>query len=93
MKTLSYPDELIKIIEKLPHENAHPMSVLMTCVSTLSMYDEETDQIAEEANYRKAIRLQAKMASIVAAYSRICEGKKPLMPKPSLSFAANFYIC
>jgi citrate synthase len=84
------PDELIKIIEKLPHENAHPMSVLMTCVSTLSLYDEETDQIAERANYRKAIRLQAKLASIVAAYSRICEGKKPLMPKTGLSFAANF---
>ncbi len=42
------------------------------------------------ANYRKAIRLQAKLASIVAAYSRIREGKKPLMPKTGLSFAANF---
>ncbi|MCQ6274241.1 citrate synthase [Bacillus sp. V3B] len=84
------PDELTRILEQLPNENAHPMSVLMTCVSTLSMYDEETDQMDEEANDRKAIRLQAKLTSIVAAYSRIREGKKTLMPKRDLSFAANF---
>ena len=54
------------------------------------MYDEETDQLAEGPNYRKAVRLQAKMASIVAAYSRIREGKQPIMPKSDLSFAANF---
>lgn len=84
------PTELIRMIENLPDENIHPMSVLMTSVSALAMYDEELDQIDEGANYRKAIRLQAKLASIVAAYSRICKGKKPLMPKPGLSFAANF---
>ena len=83
-------DELIRTIETTPHENAHPMSVLMTCVSILSMYDEETNQMTKEANECKAIRLQAKMASIVAAYSRIREGKKPLMPKRGLRFAANF---
>lgn len=85
----SLPNELIQLIENLPSE-AHPMSVLMTSIATLSTYDEESDQMDEKANYRKSIRLQAKIASIVAAYSRIQEGKKPLHPKPGLSYAANF---
>ncbi|WP_414478588.1 citrate/2-methylcitrate synthase [Peribacillus frigoritolerans] len=36
------------------------------------------------------MRLQAKIPAIIAAYARICEGKEPIPPKSSLSFAANF---
>jgi citrate synthase len=90
IESASLNRELIGILEKLPIESAHPMAVLMTCVSTLAMYDEEADQTDQEASYRKAIRLQAKLPSIVAAYARIREGKEPLAPKPRLSFAANF---
>src|SRR5699024_12691359 len=39
---------------------------------------------------RKAIRLQAQMSTIVAAFARIRQGKDPVKPKTSLSFAANF---
>ncbi|MFC3884863.1 citrate synthase [Bacillus songklensis] len=90
IESASLNRELTAMIEKLPIENAHPMSVLMTCVSSLAMYDAEADEISQEANYRKAIRLQAQLSSIVAAYARIREGKEPLMPKSDLSFAANF---
>lgn len=83
------PKEILTLIENIP-KNAHPMSVLMACISTLSPYDEETELLLEEANYRKAIRLQAKLASVVAAYSRIREGKKVISPKNNFSFAANF---
>ncbi|WP_394235301.1 citrate synthase [Niallia oryzisoli] len=84
------PNEVLDIIEKLSRENTHPMSILMNCVSALAVYDKEANQMTEEANYRKALRLQGKLASIVAAFSRISEGKQPLMPKENLSFAANF---
>ncbi|HWO96758.1 MAG TPA: citrate synthase [Bacillus sp. (in: firmicutes)] len=90
IESASLSPELIALMKKLPNENVHPMSVLTTCVSTLAMYDEEADQIAEEANYRKAMRLQAKLSSIVAAYARIRKGQEPLAPKADLSFAANF---
>ncbi|WP_338448982.1 citrate synthase [Niallia oryzisoli] len=83
------PIELLNIIEKLSKENTHPMSILMNCVSALAIYDEETNQMSEGANYRKSLRLQGKLASIVAAYSRIREGKQPLIPKEDLSFAGN----
>ena len=43
-----------------------------------------------EANYRKAIRLQAKLPSIVTAFARIRKGLEPIAPKSNLSFAANF---
>ncbi|MDQ0245581.1 citrate synthase [Bacillus fengqiuensis] len=89
-ESASLPPELTAMIKKLPNENIHPMSVLITCISTLAMYDGEADDIAEEANYRKAMRLQARLSSIVAAFARIREGKEPLAPKADLSFAANF---
>ncbi len=90
IESASLPPELTAMIKKLPNENIHPMSVLITCISTLAMYDGEADDIAEEANYRKAMRLQARLSSIVAAFARIREGKEPLAPKADLSFAANF---
>lgn len=90
IESASLPPELTAMIKKLPNENVHPMAVLTTCISTLAVYDEEADEIAEEANYRKAMRLQARLSSIVAAFARIREGKEPLAPKADLSFAANF---
>jgi citrate synthase len=89
-ESASLPEDIIAMMKKLPTENVHPMSILITCVSALSMYDHEADFLEKDANYRKAIRLQAQLPSIVAAYARICEGKEPLAPKSDLSFAANF---
>ena len=46
--------------------------------------------MAPEANYNKAIKLQAKIATVVTAFSRIREGQEPVAPKKDLSYAANF---
>jgi citrate synthase len=46
--------------------------------------------MSPEANLRKAIRLQAQLPTIVAAFSRIREGKEPIAPKPNASIAENF---
>ena len=73
-----------------PIEKVHPMAALRTAVSQLALYDEEADSMDFEANYRKAIRLQAKMPTIVAAFSRIRKGLDPVAPRKDLSFAANF---
>src|SRR5699024_11538673 len=42
------------------------------------------------ANLRKAIRLQAKVSTIVTAFSRIRQGKDPVAPKTDASYAENF---
>lgn len=86
----SIGQELITQMKGFPTKTAHPMAVLRTCISTLALYDEEADKADKEANYLKAIRLQAKIPTIIAAYARICEGKKPIAPKLELSLAANF---
>jgi len=56
----------------------------------LGLYDAEADEMNEEANRRKALRLQAKMPTIVTAYARIRQGKEPVSPRKDLGFAANF---
>jgi citrate synthase len=84
------PQELISQMKQLPLEDTHPMAVLRTCISTLSLYDKEADKLDKLSNYKKAVRLQAKIPTIVAAYSRICAGEEPVMPKAELSFSANF---
>lgn len=71
-------------------QNVSPMAALRTAVSTLAMFDDEADEMNEEANYRKAIRLQAKIPTIVTAFARIRNGEEPIAPKKDLSFAANF---
>src|SRR5699024_4190107 len=44
----------------------------------------------KDANLRKAIRLQAKVSTIVTAFSRIRQGKDPVAPKKDASYAENF---
>jgi len=84
------PQEVLNHFKSYPIEKVHPMAALRTAVSLLALYDEEADLMDPEANYRKAIRLQAKMPSIVAAFARIRKGLEPVSPKNNLSFAANF---
>ena len=43
-----------------------------------------------EANLRKAVRLTARLATIVAAYDRVRNGQWPLQPLPGRSIAWNF---
>jgi len=43
-----------------------------------------------EAEYRKAIRLTAKLPTILATYMRRRRGEQPIPPEPSLGHAANF---
>lgn len=66
------------------------MDVLRTAVSALAAFDPDTEDNSPEANLRKAIRLTAQAATIVAAHQRIRKGQKAVAPDPSLNYAANF---
>ena len=57
-----------------PIEKVHPMAALRTAVSMLALYDDEAEDMSDEANYLKAIQLQAKMPTFVTAFSRIRKG-------------------
>ncbi|MEK5325273.1 citrate synthase [Aeribacillus sp. FSL M8-0254] len=86
----SIPNEILEHFKTYPNDKVHPMAALRTAVSLLGLYDEEADNMSDEANYRKAIRLQAKISTIVAAFARIRKGLEPVQPRTDLGFAANF---
>lgn len=83
------PESMYDQIRSFP-KNTHPMAVLRTLTSTLALYDEEADDMSLEANQRKAVKLQAKLPTAVAAYARIREGKEPVAPKKGVSLPYNF---
>lgn len=87
---MDVPQEIFDYMKAYPIDKVHPMAALRTAISQLALYDEEADDMSEEANKRKAIRIQAKIPAIVTGFSRIREGKEPVAPKKDLSFAANF---
>ncbi|WP_428909357.1 citrate synthase [Niallia sp. Krafla_26] len=89
-KSAELPQGVLDGFKSYPIDQVHPMAALRTAVSQLALFDPEADQMDPEANYRKAIRLQAKMPTIVAAFARIRKGLEPVEPREDLSFAANF---
>ncbi len=83
------PSEILDLLKRLPPPQ-HPMESLRTAVSALSLYDPEAEDMSEEANRRKALRLTAQMGTVVAAFARLRNGKEPLTPDPKLNHATNF---
>ncbi len=66
------------------------MEALRTIVSFMAQFDPDLNDSSPEGNLRKAIRLIAKIPTIVAAYYRMANGKEPVPPDASLSHGANF---
>jgi citrate synthase len=69
---------------------AHPMDFLHAVVAGLALHDPDANVLAPEANIRKATRLTARLATIIAAYERVRSGQWPLQPLPGRSLAWNF---
>jgi citrate synthase len=67
------------------------MDVLRSCVSLLAHFDPQAQDLSHEANVEKAIRLTAKMPTIITAAYRIFNGQEPIQPSPELGHAANFF--
>lgn len=89
-KNMELPEGIIEHLRSYDLSTVHPMAALRTAISFLGLYDEEADVMEEEANMRKAIRLQAQISTIVTAFSRIRQGEEPVKPRSDLGFAANF---
>ncbi|WP_019536049.1 citrate synthase [Paenibacillus ginsengihumi] len=83
------PNEVLEQIKLFP-KDVNSMAALRTAVSSLALYDPEAGDMSPEANLRKAIKLQARLTTIVAAFARIREGKEPIAPKANVSIAENF---
>ncbi len=83
------PDEVFGILRGLPRA-AHPMDALRTAISALGPFDPDAGDDGEAARRRKAVRVTAQVATLVAACERVREGRTPLAPDAQLGHAANF---
>ncbi len=82
--------KILRMMESLP-ETGHPMDFLQSVVSAMGMYYPARDTLDPQVRYDSAVRLVAKMPTIVAACHRMRRGDAPIAPRNDLSFAANFY--
>jgi len=83
------PDPIIQALKTRP-KDALPMDVLQAAVPMLAHHDPEVKLISKEASRRMAIRLIAKLPTILAAWEHIRNGREPVRPSPNLDHAANF---
>ncbi len=83
------PSEVIAALETRP-KDALPMDILQAAVGMLAHHDPDTKEHSREAAVRMAIKLIAKFPTIVAAWGRIRNNKKPVEPDLNLNHAANF---
>lgn len=66
-----------------------PIEALRTTVSSLPKNEPDLRRTSREHNLRVGIDLIAKFPTIVAAYKRIQQNKKPIAPRADLGHAAN----
>src|SRR4029453_17367010 len=85
-RPLSEP--ILRLMKQLPPSDG--MDMLRTLTSALGQYDPEVNDSSPQAQYRKAVRLTAQMASIVATYGRMQAGGGTIQPDPALGHAPNF---
>ena len=84
------PDGVLRAIRSLPPGNA--MDAVRTLTSMLSHVDPEAGEASPAARYRQAVRLSARLGSVVAAYGRLAAGGGAIDPDPTLGHAANFLL-
>lgn len=88
-KNYEVRSEIIEMMKTFP-KDAVPMDVLRTTVSALDFYDADGHGTDRENAMHAAIRLTAKMPTLVAAWERIRNGKDVVKPDSSLNIAENF---
>jgi citrate synthase len=82
------PGPVVDFLRNVP--KGAPMDVLRTAISMLSLYDPQAGDNSEEANRHKAVKLMARVASIVTTFNSIRNGKPVTAGDPNLGYAANF---
>jgi citrate synthase len=91
------PEAIIRLTRMLPASGGAKgqgedagMDAVRTLTSALGHYDQDAADHSPAANDRKAVRLTAQLATLVAAIGRINAGRAPVQPDPVLGHAANF---
>ena len=81
---------IIDLMKCLP-EQGHPMDVLQAAVAALGMFYPGRNVQDLQNNYWSAVRLIAKLPTIVAAWARLRRGDEAIVPRDDLGFSENFF--
>ncbi len=85
----SLPSQVQTTLSLFP-PGTHPMDMLRTGVSMLAAFDPELNDSSRQANLRKAMRLIAKVSTLITDGWRLAHAQAPVPPRPDLNHAANF---
>ena len=80
----------LNVIKTLP-KKCHPMDSIRTGVSFLGCEDDRIWDATPATNMDKAVRLLAKIPTMIAADFRFKKGQDFIAPNPNLSIAENFF--
>lgn len=87
-KEMALSPEVIQVLKGIPTQ-AHPMAWLRSAVSLLAHWDADANDNSPAANQRKAVRLTAKMGTLLCAFDAIRKGQEPVTPKADRPIAWN----
>ena len=82
-------ERVYKHFEEYVTDDVHPMTALRTSVSYIAHFDPDAEDESEDKKYERAIRIQAKIASLVG-FRKSKRRKEPVKPNSELSYAMNF---
>jgi citrate synthase len=80
---------LVDLMKCLP-DHGHPMDALQAAVAALGMFYPGRNVQDLDNNYWSAVRLIAKLPTLVAAWARLRHGDDYIPPRDDLGFAENF---
>jgi len=83
------PPAVIAALKTMPASSL-PMDVMQAAVSLLAPHDPDLADTGRPAYERMAMNLTGRLATVLAAWDRIRNGKQPIAPDPALDHAANF---
>jgi citrate synthase len=86
---MKIPKQIIQSFRRA-QKNSHPMEVLRTAISHLSEYGSDRNDNSESANKKRALKLIAKVPTIVANLYRVRNKQDLIPPKKEYGFAENF---
>ena len=81
--------KIVDLIKCLP-DNGHPMDALQAAVAALGMFYPDKNVQDKATQYLSAVRLMAKVPTIIAAYARLRRGDDIVLPRDDLNYAENF---
>ena len=80
---------IVDLLKVMP-EHGHPMDALQAAVAALGMFYPGRNVKDVANNYWSAVRLIAKLPTIVAAWARLRRGDEYIPPRDDLPFSDNF---